>query len=328
MPFGVVELGSFIPERVITNADVGTWIGMSEDWIVERTGIVERRYAPAGTATSDLGVHAARQVLLARPGAWQRLEAIILATSTPDVPQPATAAVLQHKLGIESVPSFDVNSSCCGFVSALAVAEGLLSVRHKQGDCVLVVGAEMFSVVMNRRDRRTVSLFGDGAGAVLVGEVPEGYGLLATRLLTDGSQHHNVGIDAGGTRKPLDVQMIRRGEHLVRMDGRAVKRWVVPNLCKVIEQALSDSNLEVGDIDRFILHQANGRLIETIAKQLAIGLERIPTTVRRYGNTGTASVPVTLHQSHLDRPLERGERLLLAAAGGGLSAGAAALIWY
>ncbi|WP_336214984.1 3-oxoacyl-ACP synthase III family protein [Nonomuraea sp. LPB2021202275-12-8] len=327
MAVGVVGLGAYVPERVITNAHVSRWTGMPEEWIEERTGIVERRYVTAGTATSDLALVAANEALDGEPDSRERLGALVVATTTPDVPQPATAAILQHKLHLKSVPAFDVNAACSGFVYALAIAEGLLK-AHRSGGRALVVGADILSSVTNRKDRRTASLFGDGAGAMLLGEVPPGYGFLTTRMITDGEYHHVVGVDAGGTRMELDEEARAGGKHYVHMDGRTVKNWVLPTLRKLVEQVLDDCGLELGDISRFVFHQANGRMLETLAADLGVGLDRVPLTTRRYGNIGGASVPFTLHESHRLRPLERGERILLAAAGAGLCAGATILHWY
>ncbi|MFC4587069.1 3-oxoacyl-ACP synthase III family protein [Sphaerisporangium corydalis] len=327
MAIGVIGLGAHVPDEVITNARISEWTGMGEDWIVERTGIHERRYAAPETATSDLAVPAANAALDAEAGARDRLEALIVATVTPDVPQPATAAILQHKLGLRAVPAFDVNAVCSGFVYSLAIGEGLLR-AHYPGGRVLVVGADKLSSVMDRSDRRTVSLFGDGAGAMLLGEVPEGYGFLGTRMITDGEHHASVGVDAGGTAMPLDAEARAAGRHLLHMDGRRVKSWVMPTMRKLVEQVLDDCGLGIGDISRFVFHQANTRMLEALAADLGIGLDRVPVTARRYGNTGGASVPFTLSESHRRSPLRRGERVLLAAAGGGLCAGATILVWH
>ncbi|MEV0619358.1 ketoacyl-ACP synthase III [Nonomuraea sp. NPDC050404] len=327
MAVGVVGLGAYTPERVITNAHISRWTGMSEEWVEERTGIVERRYATAGTVTSDLAMVAANEALDGEHDARERLGVLVVATTTPDVPLPATAAILQHKLNLKSVPAFDVNAACGGFLFSLAVAEGLLKVRHPGGRA-LVVGADILSTITNRKDRRTVSLFGDGAGAMLLGEVPDGYGFLTTRMLTDGEYHHVVGVEAGGTRMALDEEARAGGKHYLHMDGRAVRNWVLPTLRKLVEEVLDDCGLDLGDISRFVFHQANGRMLEGLAADLGIGLDRVPLTTRRHGNIGGASIPFTLHESHRLQPLRRGERILLAAAGSGMCAGATILRWY
>ncbi|MGX7825821.1 3-oxoacyl-ACP synthase III family protein [Actinokineospora sp. 24-640] len=324
---GVIGLGSHVPSRVITNRQISAWTGVTEDWVWERTGIRERRYAEPGTATSDLAWHAARQALDAHPDARGRLALLIVATCTPDVPQPATAAILQHKLGVRSIPAFDVNSVCTGFLFAVDVAISMLRTSYR-GGYGLVVGADMFSVLMDRGDRRTVSLFGDGAGAVLLGEVPAGYGFQATAIVTDGDGHRVVGVDAGGTRTPLDARAIAAGEHHFHMDGRAAKDYVFTTMPKLIDGVLADSRIDPSDVDRYIVHQANGRMLAALARQMGVPAERVEITATHYGNTAAASIPLTLHASHRRRPIQRGERLVLAGAGGGLSAGAATLVWH
>ncbi|EST34212.1 3-oxoacyl-ACP synthase III family protein [Streptomyces roseochromogenus] len=327
MAIGIIGMGSHVPETVITNADISAWTGAEESWVGDRTGIYERRYAADGTATSDLALPAAAQALDSVPDARQRLGAIIVATCTPDVPQPATAAILQHKLQLGSVPSFDVNAVCSGFLYGLTLAEGLLASRCKDRH-VLVVGADMFSRLMDRTDRRTVSLFGDGAGAALVAEVPDGYGLLAHRWQTDGDLYEFVGVEGGGTRLPLDAQALAEGRQYFRMNGRAVRTYALSTLRKLVEEVLGDAALTVDDVDRFVIHQANTRMVEEVARDLGVGLDRFAFTAPGLGNTAAASVPLTLHASHRERPIRRGERILLAAVGGGLAGGAALLRWY
>jgi 3-oxoacyl-(acyl-carrier-protein) synthase III len=324
---GVIGLGSHVPDRVITNDDIARWTAASPDWLADRIGIMERRYAPASYATSDLAVPAARQALDARPDARERLAGLIVATCTPDMPQPATAAILQHKLGLRSVPAFDLNAVCSGFLYAVAVAESMLRSRFDSG-YVLVVGADMFSTVVDRTDRRTVSLFGDGAGAVLLGAVPAGYGIVASRLVTDGEYHELVRVEAGGTRMPLDERARAAGKHLFQMDGRAVRDYVVPTMRKMIEETLNEGGMEVDDIDRFVFHQANPRLLEAVAREAGLPLDRVVFTAPYLGNTAAASVPQALYETHRDRPLRRGERLLLAAVGGGLNAAATLIVWH
>lgn len=327
MPTGIISIGSHVPDHVVGNDKIAEWTGVSEEWIHERTGILERRYARTGTATSDLAVHAVRQVFSEREGAAELTDALILATCTPDVPQPATAAIVQGKLGLRVMPAFDVNAVCSGFLYGMALADGLRS-ASSDTDHVLVVGADMFSTIMDRTDRSTVSLFGDGAGAVLLGPVPEGYGLLAMRMISDGALHHLVGVPAGGTALPLDGAALQSGQHFLKMDGRAIRQYVQTTLPKVVGQVLDDAGLSLGGIDRFIFHQANARLLESFADMTGIDRKRMPLTAPRLGNTAGASIPVTLCAADRDRPLERGENLLLASIGGGMNAAAALVRWY
>ncbi|MFC8506976.1 3-oxoacyl-ACP synthase III family protein [Streptomyces sp. NPDC057411] len=328
MPVGVLSIGSYTPDTVVDNQQISAWTGMPESWVTERTGVLTRRYAEPGTTTSDLALHAAREALEGvSDEVRERLGALVVATSTPDVPQPSTAAILQHKLGLSTLPAFDINAVCSGFLYGLSVAEGLLKAgRH--GRHVLLVGADMFSTIMDRSDRRTVSLFGDGAGAVLLGEVPEGYGLQSVHLVTDGEFHHYVGVEGGGTRTPLDAEAREAGKHYFRMDGRAVRDYALAVLAKLTAQTLDDTGLALEDIDRFVFHQANTRLLETFVKEAGIDPDRVAYTAPHLGNTVAASVPLTLHATHRERPLQRGERVLMASVGGGMTAGAALLNWY
>jgi 3-oxoacyl-(acyl-carrier-protein) synthase III len=327
MAVGVLAVGSHVPEQVIDNDEISAWTGAPAGWVAERTGIHHRRYAAAGAVTSDLARDAAARVLAQRPEARDQISALIVATCTPDVPQPATAAVLQHKLGLRSIPAFDVNAVCCGFLYGLRIADGLLA-GAAPGDQVLVVGADMFSTIMNRDDRRTVSLFGDGAGAVLVGRVPDGYGLLATRLITDGEFHHYVGVEAGGTRTPLDDRARSAGDHLLRMDGRSIKDYAIATLGKLVGGILEDVGLNIADIDRFVLHQANVRLLEAFAADNGIDPAKVVLTAPDLGNTAVASIPITLDAAGAQRPFQRGEHVLMAAIGGGMTAAATLLRWY
>ncbi|MEU6333538.1 3-oxoacyl-ACP synthase III family protein [Streptomyces cellulosae] len=328
MPIGILRLGAYVPPTVVDNASIAAWSHTTEQWVDERTGIATRRYADPGVATSDLAVAASLDLLGEDRTAWPAIDAVIVATSTADQPQPATAAALQHKLRLPSGGfAFDLNAVCSGFLFGLVVAEGLLGHRRKDGSA-LVVGADMYSRIMNREDRKTVSLFGDGAGAALVGPVPDGYGLHASRLVTDGELRSIVRVPAGGTARQLDPEAYAAGDHLFRMDGRRVRDYVVTTLPKIVEEVLDEAGLALEDIDRVVFHQANTRLLEHCTRLLGLDPARVPLTAPRYGNTGAASIPVTLHASHLQRPLQRGERILLAGVGGGMTAGAAVLTWY
>jgi len=327
MPLGILQVGGHAPADVVSNERIAEWSDTTPDWVAERTGILERRYADARTTTSDLAAHAVRQIFEEAPEALERIGGIIVATCTPDVPQPATAAIVQHKLGLRDILAFDVNAVCSGFLYGLTLADGLLS-RTAQQDQLLLVGADKFSTIMDRSDRRTVSLFGDGAGAVLLGRVPDGYGLLAARLVSNGELHHYVGVEAGGTRTPLDEAALAAGDNLLRMDGRAVKDYALSTMRKLVEQVLDDCGLAVDDIDRFVFHQANTRLLEFFAADLGVDPDRVPLTAPYLGNTAAGSIPLTLRATADARPMERGENILLAAVGGGMTAAAAVLRWY
>jgi 3-oxoacyl-[acyl-carrier-protein] synthase-3 len=332
MPVGLIGSGCFVPPTVIPNSTIAEWSGVEPGWIAERTGIETRHYITPGTTTSDLAVEAARGALAdaGRDGLddhGQSLGLVVVATSTPDQPQPSTAAIVQRKLGLTEVPAFDVNAVCSGFIYALAVAEAMLSTRMA-GRRGLVIGADIYSTLMDSADRRTVSLFGDGAGAVVLGPVPEGYGVHAVQLATHGEHNDYVEVIAGGTRRPADNAARQAGEHLFRMQGRPVRDYALSTLPKVISAALDQAGLTLPAIDRFVFHQANTRLVEACARELGLSPERVPLTAPQFGNTAAASIPMALHTEHRRRPFRRGERLVLAGVGGGMTAGAVVLTWY
>ncbi|MFE4641040.1 3-oxoacyl-ACP synthase III family protein [Streptomyces sp. NPDC056730] len=328
MPVGVLGVGFHVPDVIIDNACISEWADAPEDWVARRTGIHERRYAPAGVATSDLAYEAVTDLLGRTPGIERDIGLVIVATATPDQPQPATAVALQGRLGREAAASFDINAVCSGFVYGLTIADALLSSSSAFGTYALVVGADMFSSVMDRTDRRTVSLFGDGAGAALLGPVPEGYGISASRMVAHGSLRSLVEVPAGGTRKPLTPEARAAGEHLFKMDGRPVAEYALRALPEVVGATLADCGLSIEDIDRFIFHQANVRLLENITSELKLDPDRVPMTAPQYGNTGAASIPITMRDAQSRKPFRRGERILLAAVGGGMTAAATVLTWF
>ncbi|WP_326587464.1 3-oxoacyl-ACP synthase III family protein [Streptomyces sp. NBC_01294] len=327
MPVGIVGVGAYAPSRVIDNQQISQWAGIPEEWIAERTGVLSRRYAEPGTATSELAARAVERLFGESPYDREQVGLTVLATSTPDQPQPATAARMQKLLRIHGTPAFDLNAVCSGFVYGLTVARSMLIADPSIGNA-LVVGADMYSTIMDRSDRRTVSLFGDGAAAVLLGEVPEGFGIHATRLYAEGDGAHLVEVAAGGTREVADDAAREAGRHYFRMEGRSVKEYALQIIPKVVDDVLSTAGWTVDDLDRVFIHQGNTRLVESVAAALGVDMAKVPLTAPRFGNTGAASIPFTLADSHGTRPLERGDKVLFATVGGGVTAGAAALTWY
>lgn len=326
MPFGITSVAGYVPPQVVDNAQIGRWAEASEEWTQSRTGISQRRYGDAELTTSEMAVRAALP-LLADAGLRERVGVVILATATPDQPQPATATFVQDQLGLHTVPAFDVNAVCSGFLYGMAVAEALLATRG-ESDHALVIGADKFSTIIDRSDRRTVSLFGDGAGAVLLGPVPHGYGIQGVSLLADGRATSFVRVEAGGTRRPLTAERRKGGEHLFRMEGRSVRDWGLQFVPKVVYEALQQACLTIDEIDRVVFHQGNTRLVYSLADELGIEHSKLALTAPYYGNTAAASIPLTLKEEHTQRPLQRGDRILLATVGGGMTAAAMVLTWY
>lgn len=327
MAIGIVGMGAYVPDIEISAKTVATWTGVDASRILDRTGIETRRYAPEEMETSRLALGAVEDMVTTDPDALDDLGAIVVATSTGDQPQPPTAARLHGCLHIPPVAAWDVNAVCAGGVVGL-VQGAALAEAAMDGGHVLVVAADKYSAIVSRDDYATASLFGDGAGVVRLGPVPDGYGLRAYRLLTAGAHADLVRVAGGGTRLPLTAKRIQAGADRFRMEGAQVKRWVLDTLPGVIREAVGRAGLELSDVSRFMLHQANPRLLGEVADTLGIDRRRVPSPARQHGNLGAASMFVTLVESHRERPIERGEHIVLAAVGGGMSAGAAVVTWH
>jgi len=319
----VIGTGGYLPARVLTNADLAARLDTSYEWIVERTGIRQRHIAADGELTSDLAVAAARPALDAASLSADDIDFIVLATATPDQTFPATATAVQAKLGMTRGAAFDVGAVCSGFIYALGVADSML--RAGQGKTALVIGAEVFSRILDWEDRGTAVLFGDGAGAVVLraeaADVAEGaaHGVLAVRLHSDGRHSDLLYVDGG----PASTGTVGK----LRMKGREVFRHAVVNLADVLVETLAAASLTVADVDWLVPHQANLRILEATAKKLHLPLERVIVTVDKHANTSAASVPLALDVAVRDGRINDGDLLLLEAMGGGFTWGAAAVRW-
>jgi 3-oxoacyl-[acyl-carrier-protein] synthase-3 len=318
----VLGCGSYLPGRVLTNGELAQTVETSDEWIVQRTGIHERLIAATGELTSDLALHAARAALAHAKVDAQSIDLIVLATSTPDHTFPASAVSVQAGLGITQGAAFDLQAVCSGFVYALATVDGLLRTGTFQR--ALVVGSETFSRILDWKDRTTCVLFGDGAGAVVLDaqEQPgtrEDRGLLTSHLRSDGRYKDKLYVDGG----PSSTQTVG---HL-RMEGRDVFRYAVGAITDVIEAVFRDTGYTADDIDWFVPHQANKRIIDGAAHKLGIAPEKVVMTLDRHGNTSAASIPLALADAVADRRIKRGDLILLEAMGGGFTWGAALVRW-
>jgi 3-oxoacyl-[acyl-carrier-protein] synthase-3 len=318
----ILGCGSYLPSRVVTNADLAAKVDTSDEWIVQRTGIHERRIAAPGEVTSQLATQAARAALAHAHVDAQSVDLIVLATSTPDNTFPASAVSVQAELGITHGAAFDLQAVCSGFVYALATADGLL--RSGAFNRALVIGAETFSRLLDWTDRGTCVLFGDGAGAVVMDAqelagTHDDRGVLIVRLRSDGRHKMKLYVDGG----PSSTGTVG---HL-RMEGREVFRHAVAMITDVVEDAFKATGYTAEDIDWFIPHQANKRIIDGSAHKLGIAPAKIVTTVDRHGNTSAASIPLALADAVADRRIKRGDLLLLEAMGGGFTWGAALVRW-
>jgi len=318
----VLGCGSYLPNQVLTNADLARKVDTSDEWIVQRTGIHERRIAAPGETTSQMAAHAARAALAHAHLDAQAIDLIVLATSTPDNTFPASAVAVQNELGITHGAAFDVQAVCSGFIYALATADALL--QSGAFSRALVIGSETFSRLLDWTDRTTCVLFGDGAGAIVLEaqEQPGGRedrGVLTVRLRSDGRHKSKLYVDGG----PSSTGTVG---HL-RMEGREVFRHAVAMITDVVEDVFKTTGLGVADIDWFIPHQANKRIIDGSAHKLGIAPSKVVTTVDRHGNTSAASIPLALADAVADRRVKRGDLLLLEAMGGGFTWGAALVRW-
>lgn len=319
----VIGTGGYLPARVLTNADLAARLETRDAWIIERTGIRQRHIAAEGELTSDLAVAAARPALEAAGLGADDIDLIVLATATPDQTFPATATAVQAKIGMTRGAAFDVGAVCSGFLYALGVADSML--RAGQAKTALVIGAEVFSRILDWEDRGTAVLFGDGAGAIVLraeqAAIDEGaaHGVLAVRLHSDGRYSDLLYVDGG----PASTGTVGK----LRMKGREVFRHAVVNLADVLVETLAAANLTPADVDWLIPHQANLRILEATAKKLHLPIERVIITVDAHANTSAASVPLALDVAVRDGRVKAGDLLLLEAMGGGFTWGAAAIRW-
>ena len=321
-PIGILGTGSYLPSRLVSNEEVAHPAGVDAEWIERKTGIRSRRWAANDEATSDLAAHAALAACDAARLDPAELSYLVVATSTPDQPQPATACRVQNLIGARNAAAFDLNAVCSGFVFGLATVSGLLH-GHGYG---LVIGADVYSRILDRADRRTAVLFGDGAGAAVLGPVPPGHGVLRTRLVSDGGLRGLIEVPAGGSHLPASPATLAAGEHYFRMFGRDVREYVVEHVPPLLRELIGSTGLAPSCVDHFVPHQANGLMLAELAGCLGLA-EQVRLTVREYGNTGAASVPITLDDTVRTVGVRAGQTVLLAAFGGGMSVGAAMLRW-
>jgi 3-oxoacyl-[acyl-carrier-protein] synthase-3 len=316
MNIGITGLGAHLPETVRTNPP--------DD--ARATGVLRRHVAAPHTRTSDLALPAARAALsVATPSGPPG--AIVVATCTPDHPQPATAAVLQHRLALDGCPAFDLNAVSSGFLYGLATTHALLTAHTVTGP-VLLVGADLFTPLGHPDERASRSIFGDAAGAVVLDSVPTGHGIHAIALRCHGAHHADALVPAGGTAEPLTSAGLTAGRHYFTMHPRAVRDYVLATLPDLVAQVTDRAGWHPSDIDHYVFHQATGPLLDGLTERLDIPPDRVHRTIHHTGNTSAASIPVALADLAAHGGLTRGSRLILAAAGGGFTAAATALTWY
>lgn len=323
---GITGLGVAIPDRVLTNSDLQEMVDTSDEWIRTRTGIRERRIAHQREATSDLAVKAGRQAM-ERAGIHPKdLDLVIVATNTPDMLLPATACLVQDRLGALNAGAFDLLAGCTGFLYALSAGQQYISSGTLK--TVLVIGAETLSRIINWNDRNTCVLFGDGAGAAVLQKVPGDRGILATRLGSDGSGGKFLYIPAGGSRLPASEDTVSKGLHFVDMNGREVFKFAVKAMGEGAMEVLSMAGLKPQEVDFFIPHQANIRIIEAAARRVRINMDRVLVNVDRFGNTSTASIPLALYEAVEQKKIRDGHNIVMVGFGAGLTWAGLAMKWY
>ena len=319
----VLATGGYVPDNVVRNEDLGK-LGYDADWIIQRTGIRERRHAPADMATSDMAYHAAKQCIEQIDANVDEIDLLIVATMTPDAPIPSTACMVQEQLGI-SAPAYDINAACAGFMYALVT--GMQFVHSGASQLALVVGSDKNSIIVDPANKKTFPLFGDGAGAVLLGSRVDESATTTYTLGADGSGKDLLQLPAGGSRLPITAEILGTEDQFLKMDGRSVFKWAVRTVAETIREVVQHAGLSIDDLDLVVLHQANMRILHAAADDLGIPHDKLEINVDRYGNTSAASIPLGLNDAARAGRLKEGDRILMCGFGAGLAWGTAILQW-
>jgi 3-oxoacyl-[acyl-carrier-protein] synthase-3 len=317
----ILGTGSELPSKIITNHDLEKMVETSDEWITVRTGIKERRILEEGKGNADMAFHAATRALDDASLDASDLDAIIMGTVTADYPFPSSACVLEDMLGARGVFSFDVGAACSGFLNALSVADSFIRLGKIRN--ALVVGSDALSRLLNWQDRTTCILFGDGAGAVVLGASDNGNGILSTKLRTDGSYAKTLYVPAGGSLKPANSKTVERNEHTITMNGKEVFKIAVRSMEDISREALEEAGVGIDQVSLVIPHQANRRIIVALAERLGVSMDKVMVSLEKYGNTSAASIPVALDEAKRQGRIQKGDVVLLNAFGAGFAWGAA-----
>ena len=324
IPVGILGTGKYVPEQVLTNQQLEQMVETNDEWIVTRTGIKERRIAASDEATSDLAFKAAEQAIANAGLTADDIDLIIIATVTPDMSFPSTACLVQARLGAKC-PAFDLSAACSGFIYSLVTGNALIqSGMYRR---ILIVGAETLSRITDYTDRNTCILFGDGAGAVVIGEVPAGRGFQSFEIGADGTGGELLRVSAGGSRKPATAETVSNKEHSIYMAGNEVFKFAVRIMGNAAEEAIAKAGLTKADIDLLVPHQANIRIIQSSLNRLELSEDKAMINLDKYGNMSAASIPVALAEAVEQGRVKEGDKLCLVGFGGGLTWGATVLVW-
>jgi 3-oxoacyl-[acyl-carrier-protein] synthase-3 len=319
----ILGTGSELPAKVVTNRDLEKMVDTSDEWITVRTGIKERRVLEEGKGNADMAFEAAKRALSDAGMEGKDLDAIIMGTVSPDYPFPSSACVLEDMLGARNAFSFDVSAACSGFLNAISVAD--LYIRAGKINNALVVGSDTLSRLLNWQDRTTCILFGDGAGAVVLGASENGSGILSTKLRTDGAYAKTLYVPAGGSLKPATPQTVRNNEHTITMNGKEVFKIAVRSMEEISRQALEEAGVTIEQVSLVVPHQANKRIIVALAERLGVPMERVMVNLEKYGNTSAASIPVALDEARKQGRIKAGDIVLINAFGAGFAWGASVI---
>jgi 3-oxoacyl-[acyl-carrier-protein] synthase-3 len=323
----ITALGTYVPPRILSNQDLEKMVDTTDQWILERTGIRERHLVDKGVAASDLAVEAVKNLLKSHPVDLQEIDLIVVGTVTPDMMYPSTACLVQHKLGIHRTWGFDVSAGCSGFLYALnSGAEFIASGRYKK---VLVIGSDVNSSMTDFTDRAVCIIFGDGAGAVLLepAETDEDLGIIDTEAQIEGVGGQSLYMPGGGSLHPASHETVDQKMHYIHQDGQQVFKYAVKKMAEMTERVLQKNGLTGADVDCFIAHQANKRIILATAERLKMPLEKVVINIERYGNTTAGTIPLAMQTAVNEGKLKKGNLVLLAAVGAGFTSGATLLRW-
>jgi 3-oxoacyl-(acyl-carrier-protein) synthase III len=321
----ITGVGSYVPAKILTNADLEKMVETSDEWIITRTGIKQRRLAAKDEFTSDMAAHAAQRAMKKAGVTADQIDLIIVATITPDMPFPATACIVQQKIGARRAAAFDLEAACSGFIYGLEVGQQFIMSRTY--DTVLVIGAEKLSSIVDWTDRNTCVLFGDGAGAAVLQSRPNSHGLLTAVMGADGSKGSLLHMPGGGSRCPASADSVAAKLHYLRMDGRETFKNAVQAMYHAAQEALRRCELDISKIKCVIPHQANRRIIDAVGKRLGATPEQLFINLDRYGNTSAASVAIALDEAVSSGKIQRGDLILMMVFGAGLTWGAAVIEW-
>lgn len=321
----IIATGSYAPEKTLTNLDLEKMVDTSDEWIIERTGIKERRIANENQSTSDLAFEASKNALKSSGIKAKEIDLIIVATVTGDMPMPSTACILQNRLDAKKAAAFDISAACSGFIYGLSVADSFIkSGAYKK---ILLVGAETLSKFTDWEDRTTCVLFGDGAGAVLIGASSSGSGIISTHLYSDGSLGELLNMPGGGSKNPPSKETLKKKLHFLKMKGNETFKVAVRALETLVVDTLKKNNLKPSQLAVLIPHQANLRIIQATAKRLGLSMDKVVVNIDRYGNTSAASIPIALDEAARTGRIRKGDYILLEAFGGGLTWASALIKW-